>query len=125
MKRILLALGISTILLIIYLILSAVIVFAASPDHNHFNMQVVNTVDIPLRLPKYVVYYFFPPTPEDYRPQLTGRKAILAIVVYAANIVLYGIPVYLVLSIVARYRRKPADQINEQPPPPPDRLDAD
>lgn len=121
MKRVLLSVAISLALVIGYLIAGAVIVALASPDLNHLSASAVYKVDLPMRLPKLIYYYFDPPIAQDYSTQLTSfgvRKILLAIGFFVFNVLLYAIPVYLVLTLIARRRRQPAP--TDLPPPPPD-----
>jgi hypothetical protein len=118
MKKVLLSLGISTLLLIVYAVISAIILVALSPDMQHYNMRVVYYVDIPLRLPKYVYYYFFPPTAQDYSQVMTIKRGALAVAFFAANIFIYTLPVYFALLLISKNRKpKPEHQINTPPPP--------
>jgi hypothetical protein len=89
------------------------IIFVASS----YNLKLIGYLDLPVRLPKLAYYYFYPPTPEDFSPRLTPYKTLLAILLYLANVLLYSIPVYLILSII-RWSRKNKPLIETPPGPP-------
>jgi hypothetical protein len=118
MKKVLLSLGISTLLVIVYAVVSTIILIALSPDAQHYNMRVVSYVDIPLRLPKYVYYYFFPPTAEDYSQVMTIKRGVIAVGFFVANVFIYAVPVYFALFLISKNRKpKPEHQIDTPPPP--------
>ena len=119
MKRFLLALAISFGLIVVYGVTASVIVLLASHNHDQLNAAAIYQVDIPLRLPKIVYFYFFPPSAQDYSTRLssyTPQKAGLAIAFSVVNIFIYAIPVYVALTIISRLR-KPASS-SAQPPSP-------
>lgn len=117
MKRIFLAIGIGFALVFGYLAVSSVVVLMMSKDPAHLDMDLVSMVDIPMRLPKYVYYYFYPPTAEDYSAHFNMRRTFAAVLIFASNVLLYSIPPYLVILATAR-TRKPNTELLEVPPPP-------
>lgn len=113
MKRILLSILISLGLIIVYLVISSIIVVLTDYD-----LSVVQKMGYPLALPKTVYYYFSPPITEDYTRELTSRKAITGTLAFLVNILIYAIPVYIGLSLIAKFRKPKQLQENEPPPPP-------
>lgn len=69
---------------------------------------IVNTVDIPMRLPKLIYFYFSPPTAEDYSMKLTVNKALLAGLFLITNILIYAVPVYILLAASGKFGPKGA-----------------
>jgi hypothetical protein len=121
MKKILLSIGLSTILLIGYLMASTVVVVALSERIDNLNREAVALVDVPLRLPKLVYYYIVPPTAEDYSMQIGPKRAVLAGVFYVANTILYAVPIYFMIRVFTGYRELGTPE--QTPPPPPPDLD--
>ena len=123
MKRALLSIAISVALLIVYAMFSSIVVLLLSRDPQHLDPQVVAAVDIPLRAPKYVYYYFFPPTAADYSMNVQNfgpGRIILAATFFVINALLYAIPVFFILTLIARSRSraKQKHQITSPPEPP-------
>src|SRR5258706_11763374 len=117
MKRILLSIAVGFGLVLICLVVGAVIVLAYSKD-GVFDPAVVAVVDLPMRLPKLIYFYFFPPTASDYLMQMNAKRWILAGSFFVSNVLLYSIPPYIFLSIWSRLR-KPKPLTSEAPPSPP------
>lgn len=113
MKRILLAFAISFILVFAYLLVVSVIFVLAGRD-----TQIVPYLDVPLRLTKIIYYYFFPPTADDYQLTVTWRKAGLSLLFFITNILIYSIPIYFLLRLIGKRKRKPVPQIDTPPAPP-------
>jgi hypothetical protein len=119
MNRILLAVALSFAVIMAYMLIASVVVVLVSPNYDQLNASAVYKVDIPLRLPKIVYYYFFPPTAQDYSTQvssLSPRRWALGVAFFVANILLCSIPVYIVLTVVSGLR-KPGT-VSPEPPPP-------
>lgn len=123
MKRFLLSIGISFVLIVGYLVVGTAIVVISSNDPNKLDPQAIAMVDVPFRLPKYVYYYFFPPTLEDFSTDpsdLGFKKAIISVVFFGINLLIYSLPVYVLLSLISRLRRRSAGlRVNAGPPGPP------
>jgi ABC-type Na+ efflux pump permease subunit len=84
---------------------------------NNFDVAKVPFVDLPLRLPKIIFFYFSPPTPQDYMTGFSIRKLVFGLCVFFGNLFLYATPIYLLLLF---FKRTKTEQIrNEIPPPPP------
>ena len=113
MKRLLLAIAIGFLLVTVYMIVSSII-FVLSGQ----NVAIVPYLDLPVRLPKIILYYFSPPIAEDFSPELTQRKAIFGLLAFGINVLLYSIVAYILLTIFSR-RRKKVELTQAEPPPPP------
>jgi ABC-type Na+ efflux pump permease subunit len=113
MKRLLLAIAIGLFVVTTYMIVSSLI-FVQSGQ----NLAIVPYLDLPVKLPKIVFYYFSPPIAEDFSPEPTQRKLLIGLFAYIANILLYSILAYILLTIFRRRRTK--DELKQtQPPAPP------
>lgn len=111
MKRVFLSILIALGLVCFYLIVaSAFVVWTGS------NPAPGSYIDLPLRLPKIVFYYFSPPNQQDFAADITARKLVVFTVAMFGNLIVYSIPVYLLLGIFGKKRTKAK---NENPPPPP------
>lgn len=117
MKRILIAIGIGFVLVFGYLVASGAVLLIMSKDPAHLNIDLASKLDIPMRLPKYIYYYFFPPTAEDYSTHFNLRKTLAAVLMFVSNVLIYSIPPYLVLLTIARMRKPKAGMIETPPPP--------
>jgi hypothetical protein len=113
MKRILLSIGLAFSFLIIYLVITSIIVV-----FTKFNLSLIYYIQIPVKIPQLVFYYFYPPIAEDYQIGITPRKAALLVLSVVFNVLLYSIPVYFLLGLAAKFR-KPKSLPLIQPPPPP------
>jgi hypothetical protein len=111
MKRVLLSILIGFILVAVYLGILVIIYFSSASRSPYFAY-----LQIPVRLPTMIFYYFSPPTAEDYAPVLSIRKVLMAVVFFLVNILLYSIPPYLLLTLIARFR-KPESTPNAPPSP--------
>ena len=114
MKRLLLAIAIGFLLVTAYMIVSSVI-FVLSGQ----NVAIVPYLDLPVRLPKIIIYYFSPPTAADFSTELSERKAILGFLAFAINVLLYSIIAYILLTVFSRRRKKVELTREVEPPPPP------
>jgi hypothetical protein len=114
MKRLLLAIAIGFLLVTAYMIVSSVVFVLGGQ-----NISLVPYLDLPVRLPKIVFYYFSPPMAEDFSPAFNGRKVFLGLFAYVANILLYSIPAYFLLTVFLRRRKKVELTQAVEPPPPP------
>lgn len=114
MKRILLAIAAGFVLVTAYtIVVSAIIVLSGR------GMELVPYLDLPMRLPKAIFFYVFPPTAEDFTPVMNQKKILLGVSLYIANVLLYSIPAYLIITLISRRKRKVEPAQPEQPPPPP------
>ena len=118
MKRVILSIAISAAFLAAYLAVSAAVVIFLSPGSDRYNMSVVKMVQFPVTIPNYIYYQFFPPTAEDFSQTMSAKKAVIATAFLLMNIVLYTIPVYIILSIVAKFRKKKLRDSAVPPSPP-------
>ena len=112
MKRILLAFAISFVLVVAYMIVVSVIFVAYGQD-----AQLVPYLDVPVRLPKIVYFYFKPPTAADYQIN-SARQVVLGLSFVVINIFLYSIPVYFLLRLIGKRRKTETQKINTPPAPP-------
>jgi len=123
MKRFLASILVSLVLIIGYLGISTVIVVMLSESPENLDRSLVSLVDLPLRGPKYVYYYLFPPTAEDFSTNTNDvglNRAFAAVLIFGANVLLYAIPIYILLVLVARLRnRTVATEGRINPPSPP------
>ena len=113
MKRLLLAIAIGFLLVTAYMIFSSVIFLLSGQ-----NVAIVPYLDLPVRLPKIIIYYFSPPTAEDFSTELSERKAFLGLLAFGINVLLYSILAYILLAVFSR-RRKKVELTQAEPPPPP------
>ncbi|HEX8458269.1 MAG TPA: hypothetical protein VF656_13290 [Pyrinomonadaceae bacterium] len=116
MRRVLLSIAVSFGLIATYAF-SVAIIFILTGE----NTELLTYLDYPLRLPKFLPYYLSPPTAEDFSPLMNQRKILVAIFVYAANVLLYSLPAYLLLTLISRRisRRRKVELTQTEPPPPP------
>jgi hypothetical protein len=114
MKRVLLSILTGFALVSVYLGFVALI-YVYSDDREIFFESYIAA---PLRLPPTVFYYFSPPPAEDYTPEMTTGTALIGFLFCLANILLYSIPVYFLLTLVSGFR-KPKPPPEHTPPPPP------
>ena len=114
MKRLLLAIAIAFLLVTVYMIGSSVIFILSGQ-----NLAIVPYLDLPVRLPKIIIYYFSPPTAEDFSTKFTTRRWVFALLVFGTNALLYSIPAYILLTIFSRTRKKIVSARELEPPPPP------
>lgn len=113
MKRILLSVAISFCLLAAYMTISSTIFILSGEPGG-----LMPYLDLPVRLPKAVFFYFSPPTAEDFSPALmTQRRIFLTVFFYLANVLLYSIPAYILIRIISR-RRRGFESARAEPPPP-------
>jgi hypothetical protein len=122
MKRILLSVLISFVLLIGYLVVSVVVVLGFSNDSNSLSSSAIAKVDVPLRLPKYLYYHFFPPSAEDFSTdpsRLDPKRAVVAVGFFVTNILLYSIPVYFLIGMIERKWKGRIDLTRKTEPPDP------
>jgi hypothetical protein len=103
---------IAFVLIFIWLSIATIIVVL-----NNFDYAKVPFVDLPLRLPKLVFFYFSPPTSQDFAIGYSTRKLALGFFVFFGNLFLYATPIYLLLLFFKRTKTKQVR--NEVPPPPP------
>ncbi len=113
MKRILLSILIAFVLVTVYMVAVSIIFLL-----NNEDVSIVLYINLPVRLPQIIYYYFYPPTTEDYRLQFSQRKVFLGLSFFAANVLLYSILVYFIWNFLSRFR-KPKLLQTETPPPPP------
>ncbi len=111
MKHFLLSIGISLALIIGYLTVTTVIVLASTKDWSYLDPAVVASVDKPLRLPKAVSYYFFPPTAKDFSTStnladMRATRVILALSFFVVNVLIYAVPVYVLLILGSKYWKR-------------------
>jgi len=119
-KRILLSLGLSAVLLIGSLVVGAVIVVVASQGQSQYNVGVVRMVDLPVRPMKAFYYLMLPPRPVDYsQTAFDSRKVLGVCFIYIGSVVLYAVPIFGILTFVSRRRKR---EPLMDPPPPPDHL---
>jgi hypothetical protein len=111
-KRLFLTIAISTALVAVYMIVVSVIYIAAGQ-----NTALVPYLDVPVRLPKIVYFYFYPPTAADYQIN-SARQIILGLTFLVINIFLYSIPVYFVLRLIGKRRTVNLKRIDMPPAPP-------
>jgi uncharacterized membrane protein len=90
MTRLLLSIASGLVLVTAYMIVVAG-VFILSGE----NMQLLPYLDLPLRLPKALFFYLFPPTAEDFTTQ---KSIVFASFAYIGNVVLYAIPAYALID---------------------------
>jgi hypothetical protein len=90
MKKVLLSLMLSFVLICVYLTISTIFVFAT--DNK---LTVGSIIDYPLRLPKIIFYYFFPPNQDDFAQVFSLRKLTVGLVVFFGNLILYSLPIAL------------------------------
>lgn len=77
-------------------------------------------IDLPLRLPKLVFYYLFPPTADDYALSTNTKKTLGSGLIFATNILIYWVIAFVCLTLWNRFRKpKPWTQPVLSPPPPP------
>ena len=123
MKLFLISIGITFVLIMAYLLAAVVVVVAISPDLANLDPTLIGKVDIPFRGPKYLYYYFFPPTAADFstNPADIGlRKAVIAVVFLVVNLLLYSLPVYILMRFFTRLRNaNRLDRSTNSPPSPP------
>ena len=116
MKRLLFSLVLGTVFVVLYLSVGAVIIMSLTngfQDTSH-----IPTVDYAMRLPKIVYYYFYPPTSVDYSVELSAKKGLLGTAFLLANVGIYSLAAYILLSIFSRFHKvKP--EVKANPPPPP------
>ena len=118
-KRILLPLGISALLLVALLVIGSIFVVVASQGQNQYNVQAVHVADLPVRPMKWVYYSLWPPTPEDYKQTLNIRKLAPIVFVYAGSVILYAIPIFLLITLISSRRKRREEPLHSEPPPPP------
>lgn len=75
-------------------------------------------LDLPVRAPKAVFFYLSPPRAEDFSPAFSRRKLSLTVIFYLVNVLLYSVPAYIFIRLVARGRRG-FEPKRAGPPPPP------
>ncbi|HEV7699252.1 MAG TPA: hypothetical protein VGO43_03400 [Pyrinomonadaceae bacterium] len=119
-KKILLSLGISIVLLVGCLVVGTVIVLVASAGQKDFNVPAVHVADLPFRPMKALYYWISPPTSEDYKQTITMKKLAVIPVVYGGSVLLYAIPIFGILVLVSKIRpRKENSELIDSPPQPP------
>src|SRR5215813_4327857 len=82
------------------------------------NPALVPYLDLPMRLPKAMFFYLFPPTARDFSGVMDQRRMLLTVFAYIANGFLYSVPSYGLLHFISRYRRDPRRAAPEPPLPP-------
>lgn len=113
MKRLLLSIVVGFVLVTAYMMVAAVMLVVSG-----YKIELVPYLDLPMRLPKVVFFYLFPPTAEDFSQHMNQKQLVLAILAYLANVLLYSIPAYIFITLSSRWRRKVALPQMEPPPPP-------
>ena len=123
MKLWLISAGFTFILMVGYLLLATVVVLVMSHDTSNLDPSVIRGVDFPFRGPKYVYYYFFPPTAVDFstNPEDIGfTRAALAGVFFITNLLLYSLPVHFLIRLILRsWKVNQHEGSLESPPAPP------
>jgi hypothetical protein len=110
MKRVLLSILIGLVLVSFYLgVVTVVYVYSSNPA------AVLPYVQLPVRLPQIVFYYFFPPAAEDYAQVMTTKNVLMGLSFFLVNVLLYSIPVYFLLSLAAGFG-KPKSPPHDAPP---------
>jgi len=112
-KRLLLSIAIGFGIVTIYTTAAAV-AFLLSGE----NRALVPYLDLPMRLPKAIFFYLFPPTAQDFTGVMDQRRMLLTVLAYIANGLLYSIPSYGLFRLISRYRRTPRRSQLEPPLPP-------
>jgi hypothetical protein len=113
MKRILLSIAIGFGLVTAYMMFSSV-TFILAGEHR----ELVAYIDLPVRGPKAVFFYLYPPKADDFSPAMNRRKIFLTVFFYLANALLYSIPAYTLVRLVSRGRSR-CEMARAYPPPPP------
>ena len=113
MKRLLLSIAIGFLVVTVYTTAAAVC-FVLSGE----NMALVPYLDLPMRLPKAVFFYLFPPTAQDFSQVMDQRRFVFLVFAYLVNCLLYSIPAYVVLILISRKKRS-VNLAQLEPPMPP------
>ncbi len=113
MKRLLLSIAISFLLVTAYMTVSTIIFILSGQ-----NIALVSYLDLPIKLPRILFYYFYQPSAEDFSTDFYVRQMFLDLFSFIANVLLYPIPVYILLTVFSRTRRK-VELTQTEPPLPP------
>lgn len=116
MKKILLSLLISFVLIVGVLVAGGILVVVTSTDMHNLNRSTIAMVDKPFRLPKYIYYRLYPPTAEDFSTDassLAPRRAVLGVALFVANVLLYSVPAYLLLLLLGFVRKERSAESHE------------
>lgn len=120
-KKLLISFALGFGFVFVYLIFSSVVMLVLTNGLQDTQaVYRVTYIDLPLRLPKIVFYYLFPPTAEDYALTLSTKKALVSGLIFATNILIYWAIAFVCLTLWNRFSRpKPAPTQSVLSPPPP------
>jgi len=111
MKRYLLAVLISFILLFIYMAVMTYLYVL-----NNQNGRWLTNFAYPIALPKVIYYYFWQPTAEDFQIE-SSRTQFLSAIFFTSNVLLYSLPVYALITLFSKLRKSKTP--STEPPSPP------